>query len=114
LTPRMTNSGLFLVQATSYYSSGAGAYRLNLAKAPGDFVVSPGDDGGTLTNGAVYTGSLPIGDLDMWSFNGNAGDNIILRMGQIVQSNADFYPQILLYGPDGALLSQAHDAADAY
>jgi choice-of-anchor C domain-containing protein len=114
LATRATNSGAFTVVVNSYYNAGAGAYSLNLAKSPGSFVVSPGDEGGPLTNGAVYTGTLPTGDLDMWTFNANSGDGIILQVGAIVRSNANFYPQISLYGPDGTLQANVSDVQGAY
>jgi large repetitive protein len=67
---------------------------------PEAFVVSPGDQGGTLTNGAVTTGTNSLGDLDMWSFQANSGDNIVLRMG----STGFAAPRIDLYNPAGALV----------
>ena len=114
LQTRATNSGTFSVVVNSYYDYGAGTYSLNLAKAPGTFVVSPGDEGGTLSNGVMNSGVLPTGDMDMWSFSANSGDNITLRMGALVKSNTTFYPQITLFGPDGGMLSQGANSSDAY
>jgi Divergent InlB B-repeat domain len=110
---RATNSGIFKVQFKSFYSNGSGTYRINLAKAPGEFANSPGDEGGTLTNGASYNGTLPMGDLDMWSFTANSGDSLTVEMGEIIQSNANFYPEIFLYGPNGALLASDTGGAAA-
>jgi choice-of-anchor C domain-containing protein len=98
---RLTNSGRFTLVASSYYVNGAGNYSLNLAQAPEPFVVSPGDEGGVLTNGAANVAILDIGDQDMWSFAANAGDSIQLRVG-----TAGFTPRIDLYGPSGALAGQ--------
>ena len=41
----LATNGTFKVAMSSYYGNGTGAYLLNLAKAPGEFVVSPGDEG---------------------------------------------------------------------
>jgi trimeric autotransporter adhesin len=112
---RATNSGTFRVVLGNdpYYSDAASAsYLLTLAKTGEPIVVSPGDDGGPLTNGVAHTGNLPVGDLDLWSFTGIAGDNVVLRMGQITETNA-FDPWIRLYGPDGALLDSVAAVAAA-
>jgi len=101
-------SGTFTVVAQAYYANGAGPYTLHLAKAPGQFVVSPGDEGGTLTNGAASTGFLTKGDLDMWSFDATSGDNLLIRMGA-----PGFRPWIYLYGPTGKLIGTGLGATSA-
>jgi len=47
--------------------------------------------------------NMPIGDLDLWSFTAAAGQNIIVRAGQVTETNS-FDPSIRIYGPDGALI----------
>ncbi len=101
LITRLTNGGRFTLVASSYLINGSGSYTLNLAQAPEPFVVSPGDEGGVLTNGALNVAILALGDMDMWSFTANAGDSIQLRVG-----TAGFTPRIDLYGPGGALAGQ--------
>jgi hypothetical protein len=98
---RLTNSGNYTAVVGSYFANGSGTYNINLAQSPHTFVVSPGDSGGVLTNGANISGNIALGDQDMWSFMGNAGDNIQLRAG-----GASFTPRIDLYGPDGSLAGQ--------
>ncbi|MGA3267662.1 MAG: pre-peptidase C-terminal domain-containing protein [Verrucomicrobiota bacterium] len=98
LTFRLTNSALYMVVASSFNAGGAGAYALTLAEPPEPFVVSPGDQGGPMTNGALYAGNIAVGDLDMWGFTATNGNNLVVRMG-----TAGFNPEIRLYGPDGAL-----------
>jgi hypothetical protein len=53
---------------------------------------------------------MPVGDLDLWNFTAKAGDNLVLRVGQIVDT-ASFTPWIRPYGPDGALLGSVFGAA---
>lgn len=108
-----TNSGTFTAVVSSYTAAGTGAYRIHLAQAPEAFVISPGDQGGTLTNGADADGTIDTGDLDMWSFHANAGDNILLRIGEITDDNARFEPWIRLFGPDGAQLDSKSSYAAA-
>jgi trimeric autotransporter adhesin len=97
-----TNSGTFTVVVSAVALNQTGTYNLNLAKVPGAFATAPGDDGGTLTNGAAIHGMIDLGDLDMWTFNANSGDSLILRMGAV-----NFNPSIQLYGPNGKLVGSA-------
>jgi len=100
-----TNTGTFTVVAGSLTVSPNGNYTLSLAKAPGEIFVAPLDEGGPLTNGWKHTGALQAGDLDVWSFDANAGDSIVLRMGA-----TNFNPWIRLFGPNGALVGSAASA----
>jgi hypothetical protein len=95
-------NGIFSINVSSYYGNGTGSYLVNLAKAPGEFVVSPGDEGGPLTSGVAHPGLLARGDIDMWSFEANTGDSILLRMG-----SPGYRPYFQIYGPRGALLGTA-------
>src|SRR2546427_278944 len=77
---------------------------VSLKKKTGDpIVVSPGDEGGVLTNGVANVGTITNGDLDVWSFTANVGDGIVVRMGRL-SGEQYFNPWVRLYGPDGALL----------
>ncbi len=112
VTARATNSGTFLVVIGNnpYHSdAGSGTYLLTLAKTGSPIVVSPGDEGGPLTNGVAHQGDLPIGDLDVWSFTATAGESIVLKMGQITDVSS-FDPWVRLYGPDGVLVASDSDA----
>src|SRR5436309_1334157 len=51
-----------------------GGYLLTLAKGPGVFETSAGDEGGALTNGATHTGATYLRALDQWSFTATQGD----------------------------------------
>ncbi|MGD0090394.1 MAG: AAA family ATPase, partial [Planctomycetota bacterium] len=54
---------------------------LHLAQFPGAFIVPPGEEGGRMTNGGNFGGTLAVGDQNLWSFTANAGDNVVLRLG---------------------------------
>ena len=98
----VTNSGVYTVVVSSTTGGFSGAYNLHLAQAPGAFIVSPGDEGGPLQDGANNAGTISLGDLDIWSFSATAGDGLMLRMGA-----TDLNPWIRLYGPNGALVGEA-------
>ncbi len=95
-------TGTYTLVVSATYSGQSGDYTLHLAKAPGAFVVSPGDQGGPMENGAVNSGNLIRGDLDLWSFDANAGDGLMLRVGAAADA---FTPWLQLYGPTGALVT---------
>jgi hypothetical protein len=97
-----TNSGTFGVLVSSYYPGGAGTYALHLAQFPEAFIVPSGEEGGPMATGGNYSGTLTLGDQDMWSFTANAGDNVVLRLG-----SSGFEGNLNLYGPNGALLKTA-------
>jgi hypothetical protein len=107
-------TGNYLVLVASYDSGfdGEGTYRLTMTHTPGPIVVSPGDQGGPLTNGAMHTGEILKGDLDVWTFTANAGERIGLHVGEIVD-NDDFRPWIRIWAPNGAVVGSAYgtDAA---
>ena len=104
ITFTATNTGTHTVIVdNSVVSTATGAYRLTLAQAPGAILVAPGDEGGPMTNGVAHVADLPPGDLDVWSFTASAGESLVVKVGQITQTN-NFAPWVRLYGPDGALL----------
>jgi hypothetical protein len=112
VTFRATNSGTFTLVVGDYSNgySGSGPYRLTLAKTGASIVVSPGDDGGPLTNGWMHTGTIVVGDLDVWQFTATSGDTMILEAGEINAGSA-LTPAIWFYGPDGKLLDSGYGAA---
>src|SRR5438067_1815753 len=81
-------------------------FRSTLAKSPGAFVVPAGDDGGPMTNGANYSGTIHLGDLDQWSFQANAGDAISVAIGELTDNN-NFTPWIRLRSQDGTELGSS-------
>lgn len=103
-----TGTYTLIVGTRDVGTDASGTYRLTLAKSPGAFTVPAGDDGGVMTNGANHTGTIPVGDLDLWSFTATQGDAIIIAMAE-TQGDADFTPWIRLYGPTGALVQDNWD-----
>jgi hypothetical protein len=102
-----TNSGTFTVLVSSAATDGVGTYVLNLAQMPEPFIVPADEEGGPLTNGAAATGTNTLGGQQMWTFTANKGDSINVRLG-----TTGFYGEIQLFGPNGALLSEANTYYD--
>jgi hypothetical protein len=99
-----TNTGTFTVIVDDAVGTTAtGSYRLTLAKTGSPIVVAPGKQGGPMTNGYTYQGTLLAGELSVWSFTANVGDSIVVGMGETVIGST-LFPYLRLYGPNGALL----------
>src|SRR5437763_160259 len=90
--------------SVSARNNNTGSYLLTLAKGPGTFATSAGDEGGPMTNGATHAGTIYLGDLDQWSFTATQGDYVAIRMGAVAAATAGVLPCIRLVSPTGVLL----------
>src|SRR5439155_707542 len=70
-------------------------------------VVSPADEGGPLTNGAMETGTLEIGRASCRERTETSGDAIVVNMREVV-SGSTLWPELRIYSPRGALLTGVH------
>src|SRR5436190_1255071 len=103
-------SGTYTVIIGSYvggFYDGTGSYRLTLAQGPGAVVVSAGDEGGPMTDGATNAGNIYQGDFDTWTFTATQGDHITLTMGAVNPVSAHFAPWMRLVSPTGVLLGNS-------
>ncbi len=105
------SSGTFTVTVDDAGTTATGTYRLTLAKTGSAVVVSPSDEGGPLTNGAMQTGTIDVGDLDVWTITATAGQAIVVRMGE---TSASLSPWLRIYSPSGgAALGSSFGSAAA-
>jgi hypothetical protein len=103
----LTGTYTVLVSSSTFFTqASSGSYVLTVAKTPGPYSVSSGDEGGPITNGATHVGVIQVGDLDPWTFQAAFNDSITVRIGEVLGSGPDpnFWPRIRLRGPDGASL----------
>jgi hypothetical protein len=103
-----TQTGTYLVvvlDANINTPDGTADYQLHLAKIPGSFIVPAGDEGGTLLNGSHRTGTITLGDSDLWTFTASVGSSFTVSLGRLSDISGGFLPQIRLYRPDGSLLT---------
>jgi len=112
-TAPATGTYTVIVGTADAGNNATGSYLLTLAKAPGAFATSAGDEGGALTNGATHAGTIYLGDLDQWSFTATQGDYIALSMGEVAPVSAGFRPWIRLVSPTGVLLATSSAGASA-
>src|SRR5262249_54844717 len=69
------------------------------------------DEGGPLTNGAMHTGTIDKGDLDVWTFDANAGDRIAVNIGEITDTSGYFAPWIRVWAPNGVSIGSSSGAS---
>jgi hypothetical protein len=102
-------AGTYLILVASFDSGydGTGTYRLNMTKTPGPITVSPGDQGGPISNGGLHTGQILQGDLDVWTFNAMPGQRIAVHIGEVTDTD-DFRPWIRVWGPGGGALGDTY------
>jgi len=98
-------TGTYLVLVASFDSGfdGTGTYRLTMTHTPGPITISPGDEGGPVTLGAIQSGAIVQGDLDVWTVTATAGQRITVQISQTSETD-DFRPWIRLWAPNGAVL----------
>ncbi|MDQ8203750.1 hypothetical protein [Pelagicoccus sp. SDUM812003] len=97
-------SGTYTVLVTDDHEHHPGSYILRLARTPQAFLVPDGDEGGPLPNGLPQYGSIAWGDLDLWTFDANEGETIVLSIAEQPDGEdqlTDFRPRIRLLDPDG-------------
>jgi hypothetical protein len=106
--------GTYTVLVASHPSSpaGTGSYVLTMAKVPGTFTFSPGDQGGYVTIAASHPGEIILGDVDEWTFLAAQGDALAINIGEI-EPTTNFNPWIRLMGPTGTLVSSAFGTVTA-
>lgn len=109
---RAPSSGTYTVLVAGsdnrFDQTAVGSYALTLARTPGPYTVTPGDEGGPMTNATQHAGTIPVGDLDVWTFQANVADGITLSIGEVSDPGPDpyFEPWIRLRGPDGAPMGE--------
>ena len=115
---RVTVAGTYTVVISNELPNsqvGLANYTLTVARTPGPFIMSPGDEGGPMASGADHTGTIDVGDIDPWVFHATANSGISLSISEVVVGGPDpvFSPQLRLMGPDGVMLDDVNGATSA-
>ncbi len=108
-----TGTYTLIAASNDWGLSGAGDYRISLAVSGGGVVVSLGDQGGPLGNGATENAFLHAGELDVWTFTASAGAYIAAGMGEST-AGSDLFPYLRLVSPSGKLLDQDWSSGGAH
>lgn len=93
----LPTTGTYTVQVRTY-TNGSGAYALRRAMVPGAFVVPNGDEGGPAGEGEV-SGTIAVGDIDLWTYQVAQGEEL-----RVVVGTEGFQGYATLHGPNGVAI----------
>lgn len=99
-----SKTGRHRVLVSSWIKEDTGAYRIGVAISKGPFLVE--DEGGNLSGSSTVGGSLPLADVDIYTFTAAAGGSVNVRASVAGSSGAK--PWVRLYRPDGSLAASGH------
>jgi len=101
---RLTNSGVFQIVCRDENAVDHSPYCLTLLKNPGLNTTDQGETN-TIAAGQTRSGSISVrGDLDVYSFDGTAGDFISVAMSRNRDFGDSFLdPYIEVWAPDGTI-----------
>jgi hypothetical protein len=91
-----TVSGTYYAIVRAGAATATGDYGLSLAKLPGSQTTD--GESGPILSGERKTGALQHGDLDIYTFQVNAGDSMVLALGQ---TDVFWQPRLDLFAPNG-------------
>ena len=101
LTTRATEAGTYRIKTTSV-NRNFGDYRITVVAAPGPLAAS--DDNAVLTSGQTVEGSIPIGDLDVFTIEATAGAAIRVGLGR---TDDEYRPRVTLIDPSGEVVENS-------
>ncbi|MDQ8182223.1 PPC domain-containing protein [Pelagicoccus sp. SDUM812005] len=87
-----------------------GTYDLYFSNMLNDFVISQGDEGGALQNGARTPGTIDTGDVDLWTFDAEIGDPIDIS---VAKTSGSISPYLQVFAPDGSSVVWDSDSYNA-
>nr|WP_246418140.1 putative Ig domain-containing protein [Haloferula luteola] len=99
LTFALPSAGAYGVRVRSIAAGRTGGIAVSYTNVSAPIVVGSEGDGGPLTNGVYETGSLPVGDVDLWSFDVDEGEQVQLRVASLQNSSDDLWLKV--YSPSG-------------
>jgi hypothetical protein len=105
---RLTLGGTYTIVAADVSCDETGGYAITLAKGPATQTTSPDD--GPIASAQTRTGTVGMGDLDVYTFTAAIGDDIRVAVGETV-AGAGFDPALTLIAPDGSLANSIWDYA---
>ncbi|MCG8311730.1 MAG: thrombospondin type 3 repeat-containing protein [Pseudomonadales bacterium] len=107
LNVQIAQGGTYTVVVREYNADveATGSYNLYYANVGQSFIIQTGDEGGTLSNGGVHAGEILLADVDIWTFNADALDTVLLQLGE-VSDGGGFDPRLMLYDAQGNLVAE--------
>ena len=107
LVQNLAASGAYYVVTLDQFADETGAYALSVAAFGGTQTTDA--DSGPINSGERRTGTIDIGDFDVYTISATAAGSLFSAIGETATSGYD--PEILVFSPSGALLDDAAAAA---
>ena len=102
-TATQTGTYTLVIADDDFYGDLGGPYELHFARMRD----VPADE--PLINGDKIEGTITLGDLDVFTFNGTAGESVVIRSGDVSESSMN--PFLSLYAPDDTLVASVDGAS---
>lgn len=109
LVQNLPATGTYAIVAIDQFSNNTGHYALSVARFGGSQTVSPGEEGGPIASGAYVTGTISLGDFDIYTLSGTSGGSLLTTIGNI-DAASTAHPQMLIFSPSGQLLGNVAGA----
>lgn len=107
---KATQSGTYYAVVSEFGADELGTYGITFTRVPG-LQYSGDPDTTFLAAGQSRNVNVPSGDADVWSFFAEQGVSIAAAL--TAAGGSGLNPQLLLYGPDGALIDSASGTSSA-
>jgi hypothetical protein len=109
---QLLKTGVYTIVVSDWTTDvDTGEYGLSFALIPDGTTSTQDPDGGDIASGESKSGSIsPVGDTDICAFYGQAGQGVVIEMGEVTVS---MEPKIQLYDPNGLLEIQSEDYSRA-
>ena len=104
-TYNLPATGRYTIIVREYYGQYEGNYSFTAVVADG----MPDDSSVDATSGTTYTGDLGPGDIDTYTVQANAGDDLLFTIDEPIASSA--YLLVTLHGPNGELLASEWESS---
>lgn len=104
------NSGTYRIRLNETGNNNVGGWQVQLFLGSGTSVTS--GDSGVITHGQDLTGTMDIGDIDSWTFQGTRGRPVRMGFGEITP-NSYFEPRLQVFAPNGELIATDVDSEGA-
>ncbi len=102
---QLPTTGVYEARVQDYYATATGPYVIHLAVSTG------ANEHGGLPNGTFFPQTLTIGDIDSYTFYGEAGNSVAVKMADTGNgTSTNVYPRFYIYKPDGTSLVDTYDA----
>ena len=98
----LAQSGTYTIAARDLGDDNTGSYAVTMVRVPGAQVVDA--DSGPITTNQRRTGTISVGDMDVYTFTAAAGDTVSVTLADT--ANTSFDPLLRVFAPDGSLAGQ--------